>query len=129
MGTYPKLRKNLLEAVREFGELFGLRPKKVGEWADGIRKDVNRVAVLPVGEGQNLVWTKEGGKRKIVFQTPKSHLEVGAAFYKWLSMPRASELRKRSIAISLAPHTLRPEEVVWGRDKDALPPEPSQAKR
>ncbi|OGG39549.1 hypothetical protein A2127_01225 [Candidatus Jorgensenbacteria bacterium GWC1_48_12] len=125
-----KLRKNLLEAVREFGQAFNLRPKLVAEWADGIRKDINRIAILPVGEGQNLVWTKEGGKRKLVFQTPKSHTEVGTAFNKWLSMPWTSELRKRGIAIiSLAPHSPRAEEVVWGKDEDVLPPEPSQAKR
>jgi len=128
MGTHPKLRKNLLEAVREFEEIFGLRSQKTREWIQGILKNMNRVAVLPVGEGQALVWTKEGGKRKLVFQTPKSHTEVGAAFNRWLGMPQTSRLKKRGIVIGLSSHTLRAEEVVWGRDEDVLPPEP-QGKR
>ncbi len=130
MNKLSKLKKHLLEVVGEFSEAFGvgsLPGRKV--WADGIRRNVKRVAVLPVGGRQNLIWTKEDSQRKLVFQTPRSYLEVRAVLDKWLGMPWTSRLKNRKIVVGFSPHTLRVEDIVWGADEDMLPPELSQGKR
>lgn len=124
-----KLRKHLLEMVREFSEVFGIGlPKNTNGWADGIRQNHDRAATLPVGGGRNIIWTKEKGQRKLVFQTPQSYMEVEGAYRRWLAMPSIVGLKKRNIFVGLSSHTLRPEDVIWGADEDVLPPN-SQGER
>lgn len=121
---YPGLEKNLLEAIKEFSEVFAVDSLTVKSrtWAESIRRDHNRVATLPAGPGRNLIWTKERGKRKIVLQTSGSRLDIGDKFKAWLEMPWTSKLVRRGIAISTSPWTTSPNEVAQGADDDMLPP-------
>jgi len=121
---YPRLKENLLGAAREAGKVFGVNSiaSKAEAFAESIRKDHNRIAILPIGP-RNLIWTKEHGRRKLVLQTPESHLDVRAKFDEWTSMPWTRELRERGVTIELSSRTLGSKEVIWGADEDMAPPD------
>lgn len=120
---HPRLKENLLGAAKEAGKIFGVNSiaSKAEVFAEDIRKDNNKIATLPIGP-HNLIWTKERGRRKLVFQTSQSYLEVKARFEEWTNMPWTRELRERGVTIELSSRTLNPREVIWGADEDMAPP-------
>ena len=118
---YPKLSKNLSEAIAEFGEVFNIDSlglKKRG-FIESIRRNNNVLAVLELGSRKALIWTKEKGQRKLVLLSPEGGSEDRDRFERWAEKSETSLLRKRGIRLEYAPRG-DINEFEWGADGDVV---------
>jgi len=122
-NEYPRLSKNLSEVITELGKVLSVNSLGVKSrgFVTSIRQDNNQVAVLDLGPLQALVWTKEGGRRKLILWRPECGSEGRDSFDRWKETPAAKLLEKRGVRLEYAPHGSLEEITRYGPDKDMRP--------